>query len=75
MNRPLSLTDNQLRLIQHAAASLRPDLRDGFLKSVAAHLADQPSDHAVQAAIQAALGRMPVSVFMCDSATKRGEQP
>jgi hypothetical protein len=28
MKRPLSLTDNQLRLIEHAAASLPVDARD-----------------------------------------------
>jgi hypothetical protein len=72
--KPLALTDNQMRLIRHAAASLRPDLRDGFLQTVAAHLTATPSDHAVQAAVNIALGRMPVSVFMCDSATKRGER-
>jgi hypothetical protein len=42
------------------------------LQGVARLLADQPTDHAVMAAISAVLGRMPVSVFMCDSATKRG---
>jgi hypothetical protein len=68
MKRPLSITDNQLRLIRNAAASLPVDARDNFLQTVAAHLADQPSDHAVQAAVQAALGRVPV--FMCDAKTK-----
>jgi hypothetical protein len=71
--KPLALSDHQMALVRHAAASLRPDLRDGFLKTVAAHLADQPSDHAVFAAVQAALGRMPVSMFMCDAAARRGK--
>jgi len=35
---------------------------------VAAHLADQPSDNAVQGAVQAALDRTPV--FMCDAKPK-----
>jgi hypothetical protein len=65
MKRPISLSDSQMHLIKHAAASLRPDLRDGFLKNVAAHLTATPSDHAVQAAVNIALDRMPV--FLNDS--------
>jgi len=69
---PLALTDHQMSMVRHAARALRPPQRDDFLQSVARHLAAQPSDSAVQAAISITLGRMPVSVFMCDSATKRG---
>jgi hypothetical protein len=65
MKKPLALTDNQLHLIKHAARSLLVDARDHFLQSVAAHLADQPSDSAVQAAVVAALDRTPV--FLCDA--------
>ena len=65
MKRPLSITDNQLRLIKHAAASLPVDARDHFLQTVAAHLTGEPSDHAVFAAVQAALDRTPV--FLCDA--------
>jgi hypothetical protein len=72
MKRPLSLSDSQLRLIRHAAASLPVDARDNFLKTVAAHLTGEPSDHAVQAATTAALGRVPV--FMCDAKTKETTQ-
>jgi hypothetical protein len=63
--KPLALSDHQMALVRHAAGSLRPAQRDEFLQGVARHLADQPSDHAVQAAINASLDRMPV--FLNDS--------
>ena len=66
MKRPISLSDNQMRLIEHAARSLPVRARDGFLQTVAAHLTGEPSDHAVQSAITAALDRTPV--FLNDSA-------
>jgi len=70
--RALALTDHQMALVRRAAGSVRPAQRDQFLQQVTRFLADTPSDAAVVAAIQAALGRLPVSVFMNDSATKRG---
>jgi len=68
MKRPISLSDNQMRLIEHAARSLRPDQRDGFLQTVAAHLTGEPSDDACTAAVQVALSRVPV--LMCDAKPK-----
>jgi hypothetical protein len=62
---PLSLSDHQMLMVRHAAGSLRPDLRDGFLQGVSRLLADRPTDHAVQAAVNIALDRMPV--FLNDS--------
>jgi hypothetical protein len=44
------------------------DETPSLAQSVAAHLADQPSDNAVQGAVQAALDRTPV--FMCDAKPK-----
>ena len=68
MKRPISLTDNQMRLIEHAAASLPVGARDHFLQGVAAHLTGEPSDNAVQGAVQAALDRTPV--FLGDAKPK-----
>ena len=65
MKRPLSLSDNQMHLIKHAARSLPVGARDQFLQDVTRHLAGEPSDDAVQAAINASLDRTPV--FMCDA--------
>jgi hypothetical protein len=69
---PLSLTDAQLTMIKSAAKSVAIDRRDEFLRNVASHLGVEPSDQAVQAAIDAqlAVGRLPV--FLCDS--KEGQR-
>jgi hypothetical protein len=53
----LALTDYQLRAIQRAAAALPPATRGDFLAHVAAQLSGQPSDDAVQAAINVVLDR------------------
>jgi hypothetical protein len=66
--KPLALSDRQMSLVQQAAVSLLVDARDGFLQSVAAHLTGEPSDNAVQGAVQAALDRTPV--FLCDAKPK-----
>ena len=68
----LSLTDHQMSLVRRAAGALRPAARDQFLQAVAKQLGDEPTDHAVTAAIGAALGRQAISHFMLDSATQRG---
>ena len=53
----LALTDYQLRAIQRAAAALPPATRSEFLQHVAAQLSGQPSDDAVQIAINLVLDR------------------
>ena len=52
---PLALTDRQLALVAEAAAVLPQPSRDQFLQGVASHLGSEPTDHAVQAAIDAQL--------------------
>jgi hypothetical protein len=64
--RPLALTDNPLQFIQHAARSLPVGQREGFLRGVARHLAAEPTDHAVSAAIDAELSLNRLPVFLCD---------
>jgi hypothetical protein len=64
----LRLTDRQLALVERAARGLPIEARDGFLKTVAAHLNGDPSDAAVNSAINIALDRLPL--FVCDSAPK-----
>jgi hypothetical protein len=68
--RPLSLSDDQLDMIRLAAETLPPLGRTEFLERVASHLGAEPTDHAVQCAIDAqlAVGRLPV--FLCDSSVK-----
>jgi hypothetical protein len=65
MKRPLALSDRQLRFVRAAASALPLDQRDGFLQNVASHLTSEPSNDAVQAAINIALNRTPV--FLCDA--------
>jgi hypothetical protein len=68
---PLSLSDQQMRMIRAAAAALPVSARDEFLQRVAAHLADAPSDTAITQALNITLDRTPV--FLCDSATTGGQ--
>jgi len=53
----LALTDYQLYAIERAAAALPPAARSEFLAQVAAQLSGQPSDDAVQIAINLVLDR------------------
>jgi hypothetical protein len=53
----LALTDYQLYAIQRAAAALPYAVRSDFLQHVAAQLSGQPSDAAVQIAINLVLDR------------------
>jgi hypothetical protein len=64
-HRPLSLTDRKMQLLRGTASALPLDQRDGFLQNVASHLTGEPSDAAVQAAVNATLDRTPV--FLCDA--------
>ena len=52
-----ALTDTQLRAIERAAAALPPAARSEFLQHVAAQLTGEPSDMAVQTAINVVLDR------------------
>jgi hypothetical protein len=70
--RPLSLSDHQLALLQSAARAVPVRSREQFLQGVTRHLAAEPTDAAVQAAVNAALDRVPV--FLCDAQPK-GEGP
>lgn len=69
---PLSLSDQQLRMIRAAAAALPVSARDEFLQSVARHLAGEPSDTAITQAINITLDRTPV--FLCDSSPQPKEK-
>lgn len=64
--RPLSLSDRQLWLVTKAAKAVPVSHRDHFLQQVAAHLASEPSDDAVQAALNAQLDRLSI-ILLCDS--------
>jgi hypothetical protein len=59
----LSLSDRQLRLVQNAAKAIPANRRDEFLQKLAAHLTSDPSDAAVQAALNAQLDRLPAYYF------------
>jgi hypothetical protein len=56
---PLALSNRQLRLVQRTALAVAPPQRDAFLHAVARHLTAEPSDYAVQAALNAQLDRLP----------------
>jgi hypothetical protein len=59
MNKPLSLSDRQLELLKNAARAVPPRQREEFLQKVANHLGPEPSDHAVQAAVNRQLDLLP----------------
>ncbi len=65
--RALSLTDQQLAQLQQAARTLLPSQRAQFLAGVARRLGEEPSNDALQTAIdqQLAVNRLPV--YLCDS--------
>ena len=71
--KPLALTDKQMRLVQNAAQAVPVRRRDEFLQRLAAQLTSEPSDAAVQAALNAQLDAL-THVFLCDSAPNDGEQ-
>jgi hypothetical protein len=58
--RPLALTDRQMRLTQAAAAGIPVARRDEFLQRLAAHLTAEPTDMAVQAAVNVQLDVLPL---------------
>ena len=62
--KPIAFTNTQVKLIQNAAKRLPRSERADFLEAVANHLGAQPSDAAVELAIDAelALGRLPAFV-------------
>ena len=51
----LALSDRQLKLVQQHAASLSVQQRDAFLRQIADQLRGEPSDMAVEAAVNTAL--------------------
>lgn len=57
MPRPVSLSDRQLKLVQQHAAGLPVQLRDRYLREIADRLRAEPSDMAVEQAINLALDR------------------
>ena len=71
MRRALALSDDQMRRVERAARGLAVEARDGFLKTVADHLSGDPSDAAVNAAVNIALDRL--ALFLCDSAPAKKE--
>lgn len=70
--KPLALTDRQLRLVQNTARAIPVTRREEFLQRVASHLTSEPSDEAVQAALNAQLDRVPVYLNDAASTNKEG---
>jgi hypothetical protein len=68
--RPLALTDAQLAQLQQATRTVPPSQRDEFLQGVARRLGSQPSDRALEVAIDAQLAVNRLPVFLCDHAAK-----
>lgn len=60
IQRPLGLTDHQLALVRRAAKAIPVVRRDDFLVAVARRLAPEPSDAAVEAAVNRQLDLVPV---------------
>jgi hypothetical protein len=58
MTRPLSLTNNQLQLLQRAVVGLPEEARRQFVEAVASKLGSNPGDHAFRRAINDALARI-----------------
>ena len=69
MSCPLALSDNQVRILQRAAASLPVPQRDAFLQQVAGHLAGDPTDLAISVAINLVFDRMH-QLYLCDAENK-----
>jgi hypothetical protein len=70
--KPLSLSDRQLALVTAAAKAVPVRQRSEFLQAVARHLTSQPSDAAVQSAVNAQLDALPR--YLCDSANNAKDQ-
>lgn len=64
---PLALTDYQLRLVRQAAETMPVSSRDEFLRGVARHLGNEPTNEAVIAAIDGQLAINRVPTFLCDN--------
>lgn len=59
MTRPNThLSDRQVRLVQQHAAALPVQQRSEFLRQIADHLSANPTNAAVEAAVNAALDRI-----------------
>jgi len=70
MKGALALSDYQLLMVKRAAAALPARMRDGFLRGLAERLIGQPSDAAVNAAINVLLDRAVVTpAYLCDGAS------
>jgi hypothetical protein len=67
---PLQFTDEQVRQLQRAAASVPEACREKFVADVAAHLAGAPSDLALSQAINNVLDNA-AAHFFCDSLDER----
>jgi hypothetical protein len=66
MNKPLSLSDRQLKLIKDAARAVPLARRDEFLQRVARYLTHEPTYTAVIAAVNAQLDLISHH-FLCDT--------
>jgi hypothetical protein len=65
MNKPLSLSDHQLRQNHAAAKALLPLQRSDFAHGVKRRLGHNPSNEAVQPAIGAELSLNHLPAFLC----------
>ena len=64
----LALTDKQLNLLRTAARAVPVEKREAFLTDVSQHLrGPEVSDHAVAAAINAMMNRIPQGHYFTDS--------
>lgn len=73
MRRALALSHDQMRRVERAARGLAVEARDNFLRTVADHLNGNPSDAAVNSAINIGLDRL--ALFLGDSAPKKEAKP
>jgi len=74
MSRALALSDDQMRRVERAARGLAVEARDNFLRTVADHLNGNPSDAAVNSAINIAFDRL--ALFFCaTTAAKKEAKP
>jgi len=70
LKRPLALSDKQMTLLRRFAATLPAERRHGFIHDVCGYLSGEPSDLAVQCAVDAVLDRVASTTtphLMCDS--------
>ena len=71
MRRAVAFTDDQMRLVERAARGLAIEARDNFLRTVSDHLNGNPTNDAVNAAINITFDRL--ALFLCDSTPKKGK--